>query len=176
MGKQQMATQEDLSLPKATVSKLIKEMLPDDITCANDTRDLILECCVEFIHLLSSEANEVCTKDKKKTIAPEHILKSLKTLGFEDYNDQVEIVHQEVKEQVQGKSKRLMERKNLDIPEEELLKQQQDLFNRARNALRTSQMQLSESQELALNESTDQLNMSASLNDSMSEIGPELQE
>jgi hypothetical protein len=30
----------------ATVSKLIKEMMPEDIKCAGDTRDLILECCV----------------------------------------------------------------------------------------------------------------------------------
>ncbi len=30
----------------ATVAKIIKEMLPEDVKCANDTRDLILECCV----------------------------------------------------------------------------------------------------------------------------------
>lgn len=30
----------------ATVSKLIKEMIPEDVKCSNDTRDLILECCV----------------------------------------------------------------------------------------------------------------------------------
>ena len=30
----------------ATVNKLIREMLPNDIKCANETRDLIVECCV----------------------------------------------------------------------------------------------------------------------------------
>jgi histone H3/H4 len=32
---------------------------------------------LEFIHLLSSEANEYCEKENKKTISAEHIVKSL---------------------------------------------------------------------------------------------------
>ena len=54
---------EDLSLPKgmdfneATMSKLIQELLPPDITCAKDTKDLLTDCCVEFIHLVSSEGS-----------------------------------------------------------------------------------------------------------------------
>jgi hypothetical protein len=32
----------------------------------------------EFIHLISSEANEICEQESKKTIAPEHILGALK--------------------------------------------------------------------------------------------------
>ena len=40
-------------------------------------------CCTapyvaaEFVHLVSSEANEICNKDNKKTIAPDHVLKAL---------------------------------------------------------------------------------------------------
>ena len=121
---------EDLSLPKATVAKMISgkvvsriirpffsfllrlrrantlffclaELLPNDVTCAKETRDLVIECCVgehawqprrstvpmsrpltatfaEFIHLISSEANEICEQESKKTIAPEHIIGALK--------------------------------------------------------------------------------------------------
>ena len=94
------------------------ELLPPDVACAKETRDLIIECCVgpskptscsnhffpgrlliltslpfrslwtglffsppsflEFIHLISSEANEICEQDSKKTIAPEHIIGALK--------------------------------------------------------------------------------------------------
>jgi hypothetical protein len=36
---------------------------------------------VEFIHLLSSEANEICEKESKKTIAPEHIISALEVLA-----------------------------------------------------------------------------------------------
>lgn len=31
----------------------------------------------EFINLISSESNEVCSREEKKTIAPEHVLKAL---------------------------------------------------------------------------------------------------
>jgi hypothetical protein len=58
-------TDEDLSLPKATVAKMITgmrsadasvsffimllpctDLLPNDVTCAKETRDLVIECCV----------------------------------------------------------------------------------------------------------------------------------
>ncbi|WZZ37942.1 hypothetical protein YC2023_034201 [Brassica napus] len=65
-------SKEDASLPKATMTKIIKEMLPADVRVARDAQDLLIECCVEFINLISSESNEVCNKEDKRTIAPEH--------------------------------------------------------------------------------------------------------
>ncbi len=41
-----------------------------------------LASCLEFIHLISSEANEICEQDSKKTIAPEHIIGALKVRFF----------------------------------------------------------------------------------------------
>lgn len=68
------ATEEDeLTLPRASINKMIKEIVPS-IRVANESRELILNCCTEFIHLLSSEANEVCNLNNKKTINAEHIL------------------------------------------------------------------------------------------------------
>lgn len=73
-----MPSDEDLSLPKATVTKMIAgacrprrvapgppdtfvhklnglrmpaELLPNEITCAKETRDLIIECCVGEVDL-----------------------------------------------------------------------------------------------------------------------------
>lgn len=34
----------------------------------------------EFINLISSESNEVCNREEKRTIAPEHVLKALEVL------------------------------------------------------------------------------------------------
>jgi len=134
-----MEKEENLSLPKATVSKLIKEMLPDEIKCANDTRDLILDCCVEFIHLVSSEANEICNKENKKTIAPEHILKAITDLGFIEFVDEVNQVYEKHKVEAQEKPKGTRKLESLGIPQEELLAQQQKLFEKARTELRRSQ-------------------------------------
>lgn len=146
-------TEEDLSLPKATVAKMIAgmslvillrpnwheltlpELLPNDVVCAKETRDLVIECCVgerrqrcpwyiwwtddfnvEFIHLISSEANEICEADSKKTIAPEHIISALtvwralscclvwnlrdaQRLGFTTFAPEVESVLKDHKQQ-----------------------------------------------------------------------------
>lgn len=55
------------------------------MTFAKDSRDLLIECCVEFITLISSEANEIAEKDAKKTIACEHVKQALEELDFHDY-------------------------------------------------------------------------------------------
>lgn len=87
--------QEAHTLPAATVQKIINEVLAtnptlndgsgNNMTFAKDTRDVLIECCVEFITMLTSEANEIAEKDAKKTIACEHITKALEELGFGEY-------------------------------------------------------------------------------------------
>ena len=112
--------EDDVGLPKATVFKLISgpshlplpkstlelirpaEMLPEDISCAKDAKELIVECCVgaslphcstylvgeidvwtlaEWVKLLSTQANSVCDESTKKTISPEHVTEALKVSG-----------------------------------------------------------------------------------------------
>ena len=88
-------------LPKATVQKIINEILPPSsgLTVARDFRDLLIECCVEFIKLVSFEANEIAEKEAKKTIGCEHITKALKEMGFGEYVPEVLAAANEFKEQ-----------------------------------------------------------------------------
>lgn len=60
----------------------------------------MIECCVEFITLISSEANEISEKESKKTIACEHITKALEQLGFGEYVPDILEVASEHKEQL----------------------------------------------------------------------------
>ncbi|ERE68193.1 protein Dr1-like protein [Cricetulus griseus] len=66
---------DDLTIPRAAINKMIKETLPN-VRVANDARELVVNCCTEFIHLISSEANEICNKSEKKTISPEHVIQA----------------------------------------------------------------------------------------------------
>lgn len=88
-------------IPAATVQKIITEILPSSSgqSFARDARDLLIECCVEFITLISSEANDISEKEAKKTIAVEHIEKALTELGFQDYVPDVLAVADEFKDQ-----------------------------------------------------------------------------
>ena len=113
-------------LHTAVVNKLIKEIVPN-IRVSTDARDLLLNCCtgkivavflmeevklpspdvhinfclscVEFIHLLASEASDISERQQKKVISPEHVMEALTTLGFQEYVPDVKAVHKEYKEQ-----------------------------------------------------------------------------
>ncbi|RPA75508.1 histone-fold-containing protein [Ascobolus immersus RN42] len=126
------AANDDLSLPKATVQKIIGEILPNDLSFAKDARDLLIECCVEFITLISSEANEIAEKDAKKTIAGEHVIKALMELGFDEYVAATKEVSQEYREHQKSREKRQTIMEQSGLTEEELLRQQEELFGRAR--------------------------------------------
>ena len=88
--------------PLATVQKIVTEILPPSsgLAFGKDARDLLIECCVEFITLISSEANEISEKESKKTIACEHITKALEQLGFGEYVQDIMDVASEHKEQL----------------------------------------------------------------------------
>lgn len=131
--------EDDLSLPKATVAKMITELLPNDMSCTKETRDLVIECCVEFIHLISSEANEICEQESKKTIAPEHIINALKRLGFDTFQNEVEDVLKDHKQQQKDKEKKVSKFEQSGKTEEELLAEQEALF--AASAARMQQQQ-----------------------------------
>ncbi|KAH8404373.1 hypothetical protein KR222_005802 [Zaprionus bogoriensis] len=125
------AEDDELTLPRASINKIIKELVPA-VRVANESRELILNCCSEFIHLISSEANEVCNQRSKKTINAEHVLEALDRLGFRDYKQEAEAVLHDCKEVAAKRRRQSTRLENLGIPEEELLRQQQELFAKAR--------------------------------------------
>lgn len=83
------------------MQKIITEILSADpgVAYARETRDLLIECCVEFINMISSQANEIAEKEAKKTIACEHVTAALEELGFGDYAPELLRVAQEYKVQ-----------------------------------------------------------------------------
>jgi histone H3/H4 len=82
---------------------VISEVLPPDVSFSKETRDLLTECSVEFIHLVSSEANEICEKEGRKTIAAEHVTKALQELGFSEYISHINEIAVEHREQLKVK-------------------------------------------------------------------------
>ncbi|XP_010936787.1 protein Dr1 homolog isoform X1 [Elaeis guineensis] len=124
-------SKEDVSLPKATMSKIIKEMLPPDVRVARDAQDLLVECCVEFINLVSSESNEVCSREEKRTIAPEHVLKALEVLGFGEYIEEVYAAYEQHKLDTLDSPKG-GKFSGIEMTEEEALAEQQRMFAEAR--------------------------------------------
>lgn len=119
---------EDVTLPRATLIKMIKENMPSDMRVSSDLIDLMIECCTEFVHMIYSQANEVCVAEKKSTIAPDHVLEALKQLDLAEWMDQVQQTLNEFKDTVKQSSTKDKAGSAPDMSEEELLAMQQKLF------------------------------------------------
>ncbi|KAK2018355.1 histone-like transcription factor and archaeal histone [Colletotrichum eremochloae] len=124
-----------LTASTATVQKIVTEILPPSagVAFSKEARDLLIECCVEFITLISSEANEISEKEAKKTIACDHITKALEQLGFADYVPAVLEAAAEHKEVQKGREKKANKFANSQIPLEELERMQREAFEDAAN-------------------------------------------
>ncbi|KAK5137523.1 hypothetical protein LTR08_008503 [Meristemomyces frigidus] len=134
-------------LPAATVQKIINEVLASPsilaltgdiagsgtatMTFAKETRDLLIECCVEFITMLSSEANEIAEKEAKKTIACEHITKALEELGFGEYVPDCQAVAGNFKTTQVTREKKQSKIEQSGLTNDELIRAQEELFRSA---------------------------------------------
>ena len=122
----------------ATVGKIIKEASLG-MRVANDARDLIGECGVEFVHILVAEAAEVMTKTGKRMIQPEHIITALENLDVPEFKDGAEICWAAFKtnaEEVRTKKKaQRLDQQGISL--EEMQRRQEALFAQAEEEYQT---------------------------------------
>lgn len=64
----------EVGLPQKGLNMLIKDALPD-MRIANESRELLNQCCVEFIKYVAKEAQRISSVDQRKTIYHEHVQK-----------------------------------------------------------------------------------------------------
>lgn len=115
------------------MQKLVTEFLPADVTFAREARDALVDMCVEFVHLLSSESNDVCEREQKKTISAEHVLRALQELGFPQFAPQIEKVMEEHRVAVKARERKVNKFESSGLSQEELLRQQEELLAQARS-------------------------------------------
>ena len=81
------------------------------------------------MHLISSESNEVCERETRKTIAPEHVITALKDLGFENYVAGVEDVLKDHKNMAKERENKISKKiADTGMSPEELQRHQEMLF------------------------------------------------
>lgn len=69
-----MNDDDEVGLPQKGLNIIIKDILPD-LRIANESRELLNQCCVEFIKHISREAQRISFCDQRKTIYHDHIQK-----------------------------------------------------------------------------------------------------
>ncbi|KAG1680325.1 hypothetical protein FOA52_015415 [Chlamydomonas sp. UWO 241] len=134
---------DDLSLPKATIQKLVKEFIPGDVRVSSDAFDALVGCCTEFVQLMSSESNEIATKNQKCMVQPDHVMTALQELGFDEFKAGVTAAWDEQKEEAKAESTRKAAIKSKhaqnDLTEEQLIEMQKQMFAAARARSMTSE-------------------------------------
>jgi len=72
---------------------LAQDLLPQDLNLSEDTHDLIQACALEFIQLLTFQANEICQRENRNGfLGLQHIVRACKELGFQEYVCEIEAV------------------------------------------------------------------------------------
>jgi len=140
---------EESSIPLSSLQKLVKDFhgnysSPDNknkdskIRVSKESRDLLIKLGSAFIHKVTSSANKTCEQTSKKLINHTHILDSLQELAFtKPYMDKCVNSAEDAVQQAQKRSKRRhsSKLKNQGKSIEELEKEQEDIFEKARLAM-----------------------------------------
>ncbi|XP_058836795.1 DNA polymerase epsilon subunit 3 [Topomyia yanbarensis] len=76
---------EDLNLPNAVVTRLMKEALPSDVKIANETRIALTRATSVFVLYLTSAATGIAQKNKQKSLTVDHVFAGLEEIEFESF-------------------------------------------------------------------------------------------
>jgi len=122
---------EDSTLPKATVDKLLQDLTPKPYVISKETRNVMREAAHKLLSVLSLESNRLCDIEKKKTISTSHVFKSLKTYGFEDFIEECDTAAKNYEDYLKLKPSKQNKFKNSGKSLEELEEEQQGYFKKA---------------------------------------------
>lgn len=122
---------EDSSLPRATVDKLIQDLTPRPYVVSKDTRNVMREAAHAFLNFIALEANRMCDVEKKKTISIFHVFRSLEKYGFESFVEECDTAARNYEDYSKHKPSKQNKFKDSGKSMEELEELQRNLFKEA---------------------------------------------
>ncbi|XP_062543742.1 DNA polymerase epsilon subunit 3 [Armigeres subalbatus] len=78
---------EDLNLPNAVVTRLMKDALPCDVKISSESRTALTRATSVFVLYLTSAATAVADKKKQKCLTVDHVLAGLEEIEFDSFVD-----------------------------------------------------------------------------------------
>lgn len=109
---------EDLNLPNAVVTRIIKEALPDGVTIGKEARVAVAKAASIFILYLTSAANTIAKKGNRKTISGADVIQAMEEVDFEQFvtplREALETFKKSQKEKKDATTKRKQQRKDED--------------------------------------------------------------
>ncbi|CAL4112455.1 unnamed protein product, partial [Meganyctiphanes norvegica] len=81
---------EDLNLPNAVITRIIKDTLPEGVAVAKEARSAIAKAASVFVLYATSTSNSIAQKNKKKTVSAQDVLNAMKEMEFEKFTGPLE--------------------------------------------------------------------------------------
>lgn len=75
---------EDFNLPVASVLRIIKEGLPENVTVGKDARTSLARAAAVFVLYLTSQSSQIAQKSNRKTLLGQDVTDALENLEFEE--------------------------------------------------------------------------------------------
>ncbi|XP_033851001.3 DNA polymerase epsilon subunit 3 [Acipenser ruthenus] len=76
---------EDLNLPNAVITRIIKEALPDGVNVSKEARSAISRAASVFVLYATSCANNFAMKGKRKTLNAGDVLSAMEEMEFQRF-------------------------------------------------------------------------------------------
>ncbi|XP_060769286.1 DNA polymerase epsilon subunit 3 [Neoarius graeffei] len=76
---------EDLNLPNAVITRIIKEALPDGVNVSKEARRAISQAASVFVLYATSCANSFAMKAKRKTLNAGDVMSAMEEMEFERF-------------------------------------------------------------------------------------------
>lgn len=90
--------EQDRLLPIANIGRIMRKALPDNAKISKEAKECIQECLSEFISFVVSEASDKCMDEKRRTIGGEDVVWSLNELGFDNYQQAMQMYLAKIRE------------------------------------------------------------------------------
>jgi nuclear transcription Y subunit beta len=75
----------DRLLPVANVANIMKKCIPPSAKTAKDSKDLMQMASSEFIAFVTCKAQELCQRERRKTLTGEDLINAMDQLGMPYY-------------------------------------------------------------------------------------------
>ncbi|CAL9702143.1 unnamed protein product [Knipowitschia caucasica] len=104
---------EDLNLPNAVITRIIKEALPDGVNVSKEARRAISQAASVFVLYATSCANNFAMKAKRKTLNAGDVMSAMEEMEFERFMEPLREALEVYKKGQKGK-KEVSEQKRKD--------------------------------------------------------------
>ncbi|XP_046735098.1 DNA polymerase epsilon subunit 3 [Diprion similis] len=111
---------EDLNLPNAVVTRIIKESLPDGVNIGKEARAAVAKAASIFILYITSTANTIAKKGKRKTISGTDVIQAIEEIEFDQFLEPLQEALENFKKSQKEKKDATTKRKQQKKDDEEV--------------------------------------------------------